>query len=528
MFLTGQATIDHSIRRRMEIPLDRESDTPLYQQIQDHLTHLIQAGTLAAHTRLPATRQLAEELGVNRITVSNAYAELEAAGLVYGQAGRGTYVSEIHPREEYAQKTGIEPGQSAEKPRVLWQDALAARIPSGTDAQWSQLLKLAHEPGVISFAGGVPDAETFPVEDFRSAMQTVFKRDGQSAMTYGAVQGYPPLRDSIAAFLREEGIPAAAEQILITSGSQQALSLVAMALLQPGDTVIVESPTYANAIQLFRFLRVQVLGVPMDAEGIRVDLLEHMLRHQTAQLIHTIPTFHNPSGTTMSGRRRRALLALAERHSLPVIEDDYIGGLRFEGPHEPSLKAMDQGGNVIHISTYSKMLMPGPRIGFVLSENPLLERLIDLKHQIDIGASDLIQRTLEAYIGDGRWRAHTRRVSRIYHKRRDAMAAALEKYFPPQAQWSVPRGGFFLWVRLPDQVSIRDLYQAAIARGTAFAPGPMFFPGEPAYPAFRLSFSQRTEAEIEEGIRRLGAVLEEMLGREQPVFAENAQRAELG
>ncbi|MBE0697628.1 MAG: PLP-dependent aminotransferase family protein [Anaerolineaceae bacterium] len=512
----------------MEISLDRESETPLYQQIQDYLTRLILDGTLAANTRLPATRQLATDLGVNRITVSNAYDELEAAGLVYVQSGRGTYVSSLNPQEHPAEKTGLKNGKTEPGPRVLWQDALAARIHPGADTQWSELLKLAHEPGVISFAGGVPDVETFPVDDFRSAMQTVFKRDGQAAMTYGAAQGYAPLRNAIAVFLREQGIAAEADQILITSGSQQALSLVAMALLQAGDTVIVESPTYANAIQLFQWLRVKVLGVPIDEEGIRVDLLEHLLKNQTAQLIYTIPTFHNPSGTTMSGRRRRALLALAGRYSLPIAEDDYIGGLQYEGPHEPSLKAMDPGGNVIHISTYSKMLMPGPRIGFVLTENPLLERLIDLKHQIDIGASDLIQRTLEAYIGDGRWRAHTRRVSRIYHQRRDAMVAALKEYFPPQAQWGVPKGGFFLWVRLPESISIRDVYQAAIENGVAFAPGPMFFPGEPAYPAFRLSFSQRTEEQIREGIRRLGKVLYEALGREKAVPSGNAQRIEVG
>jgi GntR family transcriptional regulator / MocR family aminotransferase len=511
----------------MEIPLDRESEIPLYQQIQVHLARLIQDGTLAVHSRLPATRQLAEELGVNRITVSNAYAELEAAGLVYGQSGRGTYVSVINAEINPGRKPGDDSEKSETGRRVLWQDALEARIHPSADPQWNQLLKLAHRPGVIYFAGGIADIETFPIEDFRSAMQTVFKRDGQAAMTYGTAQGYLPLREAITLFLHEQGITAAPEQLLITNGSQQALSLVAMALLQPGDTVIVESPTYANAIELFRWLRVQVLGVPIDEEGIRIDLLEHLLRQQTAQLIYTIPTFQNPSGTTMSGRRRRALLALAERYSLPIAEDDYIGGLRYEGPHEPSLKAMDPGGNVIHISTFSKMLMPGPRIGFVLSENPLLERLVELKHQIDLGASDLIQRALEAYIGDGRWRAHTRQVSRIYHKRRDAMVAALEKYCPPQAQWNIPKGGFFIWVRLPDGISIRELYLAAIGAGVAFAPGPMFFPGEPAYPAFRLSFSQRTEEQIDEGIRRLGKVLFAAFGQERATPPENSQRIEV-
>jgi GntR family transcriptional regulator / MocR family aminotransferase len=270
-----------------------------------------------------------------------------------------------------------------------------------------------------------------------------------------------------------------------------------------------------------------VVGVPMDEEGMRIDLLEHMLKSQPARLIYTIPTFHNPTGITMSGRRRRSLLALADRFSLPVLEDDYIGGLRYDGPHEPSLKAMDQAGNVIHISTYSKMLMPGPRIGFVLTEDPLLERLVSLKHQIDIGASDLIQRTLEAYIGDGRWRAHTRRVSRIYHRRRDVMAEAMQHHFPPQAQWTLPRGGFFVWVRLPGELSITDLYQSAVDAGVAFAPGPMFFPGEPPYPAFRLSFSQRSEEQIEEGIARLGHVLVHALDQVKPGTLRETQTIQI-
>jgi GntR family transcriptional regulator/MocR family aminotransferase len=496
----------------MEIPLDHDGAVPLYQQIQQHITRLILDGTLVPHTRLPATRQMAADLGVNRITVSAAYAGLEAAGLVYGQAGRGTFVSES-ANQELADEPRVESHALRPGKQALWQESLAAHPLPAADVQWRPLLQRAQEPGIISFAGGAPDVGTFPITDFRSAMQAVFKRDGQGAMNYGEVQGYAPLREAICDFLREQGIAATPNEILITSGSQQALSLAAMALLQPGDCVAVESPTYTNVIQLLQWLRVRVLGIPLDDEGMRVDLLERLVKSQPVQLVYTIPTFHNPTGTTMSGKRRRALLALAQRYSLPILEDDYIGGLRYEGAYEPSLKAMDREGNIIHISTYSKMLMPGPRIGFVLTQDPLLERLVMLKHQIDIGASDLIQRTLEAYIGEGRWRAHTRRVSRIYRQRRDAMVAAMEEFFPPQAQWTTPKGGFFIWVRLPEEVSIHDLYLSALEHGVAFAPGPMFFPGEPLYPAFRLSFSQRTEEQIHEGIRRLGEVLRETLGR---------------
>jgi GntR family transcriptional regulator/MocR family aminotransferase len=505
----------------MEIPLDRDAVIPLYQQIQRHIAHLIQEGALPPHSRLPATRRLAADLGVNRITVSSAYAELEAAGLVYAQTGRGTFVSAL--QEVNYQPVREEP--QSEWP--LWQQALDARPLPFTDARWRKLLGSAREPGVISFAGGVPDLETFPVEDFRKAMRAVFYRDGRTALDYGQVQGYPPLRDAIARFLGEQGIVVTSDEIFIASGSQQALSLVAMALVRPGDTVIVESPTYANAIQMFRWLDVRLLSVSTDDEGMRVDLLEHLLKHHQPRLVYTIPTFHNPTGTTLSGYRRRRLLALVKRYGLPLIEDDYIGDLRYDGPREPSLRALDHAGNVIHVSTFSKMLMPGPRVGFVLARGPLLERLIAVKRQTDLGTSGLIQRALEAYVGEGRWRAHTRRVSRIYKGRRDAMVAALARYLPPEAEWTVPKGGFFIWVRLPAWVSITDLYVAAIERRVAFAPGPLFFPGTPAYPAFRLSFSQQPPERILEGIERLGEALQVVLNRERPTPHPNHQFANL-
>jgi GntR family transcriptional regulator/MocR family aminotransferase len=501
----------------MEIPLDRDAATPLYQQIQQHIARLIREGALPAQARLPATRRLAADLGVNRITVSNAYAELEAAGLVYAQTGRGTFVCAPSPAPH---QTASEPHAPAQWP--LWQQALAAHpinTQSPLSARWSTLLARASEPGVISFAGGVPDLDTFPVEDFGRAMRAVLRRDGQMAMDYGSAQGYTPLRQAIANFLGQQGLVAAPDEVFIASGSQQALSLLGMALLRPGDTVIVESPTYANALRLFRWLEARLVGVPTDEGGLRVDLLEHLLQHHRPRLIYTIPTFHNPTGATLGGARRRALLALAQRHGTPIIEDDYVGDLRYDGPREPSLRALDRAGNVIHLSTFSKTLMPGPRVGFVLARGPLLERLVSLKRQTDLGTSDLIQRALEVYVGEGRWRAHTRRVSRVYRQRRDVMLATMQRCFPPQARWNTPQGGFFVWVRLPNGTSINDLYLAALERGVAFAPGPLFFPGAPAYPALRLSFSQGPSERITQGIERLGLAMHEILERTQSTSA---------
>lgn len=504
----------------MEIPLDRENPVPLYQQIQRHIALLIQEGALLPHTRLPATRTLAADLGVNRITVSNAYGELEAAGLVYTRTGHGTFVSTLPA----GARPAVPPAQPGRKP--LWQLDLDARPFPPTNGQWQRLLQRAQEPDIISFAGGIPDLDTFPVDDFRKALQTVLKRDGKAAMGYGPIQGYQPLRVAISSYLGEQGIAVPSDEIFIASGSQQALSLVAMALLRPSDTVVVESPTYSNAIQLFKWLDARLLGVPTDKDGMQVDLLEHLLRHHHPRFIYSMPNFQNPTGTTLTGHRRRHLLALAERYGLPIIEDDYVGDLRFDGAREPSLRALDQCGNVIHVSTFSKTLMPGPRVGFVLAQGPLLTQLVALKRRTDLGTSGLIQRALEVYVGEGRWRAHTRRVSRVYRQRRDAMIAAMTRYFPPEAKWTTPRGGFFVWVRLPAGISITDLFLASIERQVAFSPGPLFFPGSPEYPAFRLSFSEQTPERITAGIERLGQSLYDVLSREYPAGRQAISRVE--
>jgi GntR family transcriptional regulator/MocR family aminotransferase len=345
-------------------------------------------------------------------------------------------------------------------------------------------------------------------------------------MGYGPIQGYQPLRAAISSYLGEQGIAVPSDEVFIASGSQQALSLVAMALLRPGDTVVVESPTYSNAIQLFKWLDARLLGVPTDKDGMQVDLLEHLLQHHHPRFIYTMPNFQNPTGTTLTGHRRRYLLALAERYGLPIIEDDYVGDLRFDGAREPSLRALDQCGNVIHVSTFSKTLMPGPRVGFVLAQGPLLTQLVALKRRTDLGTSGLIQRALEVYVGEGRWRAHTRRVSRVYRQRRDAMIAAMTRYFPPEAKWTTPRGGFFVWVRLPTGISITDLFLASIERQVAFSPGPLFFPGSPEYPAFRLSFSEQTPERITTGIERLGKSLYDVLSREYPAGRQAISRVE--
>ena len=487
----------------MRIPLDRQSPEPLYQQIKTHLRQGILSGSLEADTRLPASRQLARDLGVNRITVENAYSELEADGLIFSRVGSGTYVLPPNPLP-LGSKT------SSETPWPLWQEAVQARI-AGARPTVAEMLKAAGHAHPISFASGISDTRQFPAEEFRKTIQSVMRRDGIAAMDYGERNGYGPLRESITHILASQGLQTRPENILITAGSQQAIALVAQVILKPGDVILVESPTYSQAIELFRALGFRIVGIPMDNQGMQVEKLEKLLQQHHPKLIYTIPNFHNPTGTCLSSARRRQLIVLSDRYNVPILEDDFVGDMRYDGRAQPSLKALDPGGQVIHISTFSKMLMPGLRVGFLVADGPVYASLLDFKRLSDVATATLIQRALEAYVTVGRYQAYLRRACLIYRKRRDAMLAAIDRYLPAGVTMEPPQGGLFLWVHLPDGLSTDELLPLACEEGVAFAAGSSFFPeGNCGQDWMRLNFVAPSEEEIGEGIKRLGRTIKRM------------------
>ena len=483
----------------MRIPIDRQSDVPLYQQIEIFLRHAILSGSLAPETRLPATRQLAKDLGVNRITVETAYAALEADGLILSRTGSGTYI--LPPVEL--------PTLEQTKNGTTWPQWQQELLEQERPAQRPEaLLHGSGHTDPIDFGGGSGDARLFPVEDYRKVIQTVLRRDGMSALDYGNYSGYLPLRQTIAHILASQGIPAQPEHVLVTAGSQQAIALVAQLLLQPGDTIVVESPTYAVALDLFHALGLNVIGIPMDAYGMQVELLEDVLKQHKPRLLYTIPNFHNPTGICLSGFRRRQLIALADRYNLPILEDDYVGDLRYDGHAQPALKSLDPGGRVIYASTFSKMLMPGLRVGFLVAEGPVYGSLVEYKHINDLTTSNLHQRSLEAYMNVGRYQAHLRRTCLLYRKRRDAMLEAINRYLPAAVTVTAPQGGLFLWLQLPQTVSAEKLLPIACEEGVAFAPGYRFYEDRLAGNRFiRLNFAGQPEEAIREGIRRLGKAM---------------------
>jgi GntR family transcriptional regulator/MocR family aminotransferase len=491
----------------MRIPLDKKSDVPLYHQIESYIRAGILSGSLPTDMRLPACRQLASDLGVNRTTVENAYAKLEADGLVFSRMGSGTYVLPINPIPQITKN-------KHDKKFPLWQESVQDRnILSKADMVDEQLQQAGH-PKPISFASGISDTRQFPIEEFRKVLQTVMRRDQISALEYGERNGYAPLREGIAHILASQGLQVHPENILITAGSQQAIFLASQVLLKPGDIVLVEEPTYSVAIDLFRALGFHIVGIPLDSHGMQVEKLEKLLQQHHPKLIYTIPNFHNPTGTCLSSARRRELIVLAERYNIPILEDDFVGDLRYEGHAQPSLKALDPGGQVIYISTFSKMLMPGLRVGFIVADGPVFESLLNFKRLSDLATSTLIQRALDAYVNVGRYQAYIRRSSQTFRKRRDVMLNAIKQHLPKAVSFDEPRGGLFIWLRLPKSLSAEKLLPLACKEGVAFVPGNYFFiDGISGDEWLRLNFASQPEEDIEEGIKRLGKAIRKLTGR---------------
>ena len=479
----------------MRMPLNSHSAQPLYRQIHSYLRQSILSGSLPPDTRLPATRQLAKDLGVSRITVENAYADLLADGLISTQVGSGTFVLPPYPMDFPTASHG---------PWPLWQQDFG-ELPPDRPMIDVHTHSRTH-PHPISFAGGTGDPSLFPIEEFRKTMALIMRQAPHSSLEYGDACGYLELRTAIAHILASQGIAVSPANVLITAGSQQAIALVLQVLLKSGDVILVESPTYGKAIELFRALNLRVISIPIDKDGMQTELLEGVLQAYHPKLIYTIPNFQNPSGASMSGRRRRELVSLASRYNIPILEDDFVGDLRYDGSAQPALKSLDTAGGVIYISTFSKMLMPGLRIGFAVAEGPVYAALVKRKQVQDLATSNLIQHALEAYVSIGRYQAHLRRSCQVYRKRRDAMAHAIARYLP-QIDVDVPQGGLFMWLRLPQKLAATELLPLAWKEGVDFALGGNYCADGSGSNCLRLNFAELSVEEIEEGIKRLGVAL---------------------
>lgn len=481
----------------LPVALNRESARPIYAQLKDELIRQMDEGLLAVGDRLPPSRELAEQLGIARISVVTAYEELKAEGYLEAHVGRGTFVAEREPQP--AEAPGGLTGAVREQNAVL-----------------RDLLRLAARPGVIDFSQGTPAESFLPVELIRTAIDTVLSRDGAEAIAYEEPEGYGPLRDAVARMLAGYGMQAASDDVLITGGCQQALDLAVQALLNPRDVLLTANPTYPGMLDIARARGVTPVGVPVDENGMRTDVLDSLIREHRPRLLYVAPTYHNPTGSVMPLHRRRHLLSIVAEHRLPVLEDGVYEDLSYAGSPPPPLKALDEHGLVLYASSFSKVLLPGMRIGYLLAGGRLHRRLVRVKAAADICTPSLNQRAIHLALANGQLAEHIAHVQQVCQARRAAMLEALTVHLPG-ARWQEPRGGLYLWLELPaDGPSATELYVHAVQAGVAFAPGPLFYLDGRGAHHLRLNMVAHPPEIATEGAARLGGAWRELAAGYEP------------
>lgn len=387
------------------------------------------------------------------------------------------------------------------------------RVPAdGTDAVGA-ILKAAADPKIISFAGGLPAPELFPVEGMKKATDKVYAEHGQQALQYGAAKGVTELRELILKRVKEkENVDAKLENVMVTTGSEQAIDLVGKAFVNPGDTVLVEEPTYLCALDVFRSYGANFVSVPMDEDGMKMDALEEALKaHPETALVYTVPNFQNPTGRTMPAERRKKFAELAAKYDVPVLEDNPYGDIRFAGEHVPSVKSFDHAGKVFYMSTFSKILAPGFRLGWLVADPKVIEKLTVLKQSADLHTDNLVQYVVTEFFNENDVDAHVKEISDLYGKRKQLMIDGIKKYFPKDVKYTDPEGGMFLWVEVPGVTDTVELFKQCLEHNVAFVPGDPFFAGKPQPGTFRLNYSNMQEDQIEVGLKRLGEALSQAL-----------------
>jgi len=398
-----------------------------------------------------------------------------------------------------------------------WEYRYAQRMKGMKSSIVREILKITSQPDVISFAGGMPAPELFPLKEIEQACVKVLRKHGSSALQYSISEGYVPLREFIVQKMARYNIMATVDNVLITTGSQQGLDLVARVLVDPGDVIIVEAPTFVGALQSFTAYQASYASVPLDDEGMMVDVLEQKIVETHPKFMYVLPNFQNPAGVTLSKNRRERLVTLAHQYGVPILEDDPYGELRFEGEHlEPLvvLSARQNGqqsgyfeGDVIYMSTFSKTLAPGLRLGWVVAPVEVIKKLVQAKQGADLHTSTFDQMMAYEVVSDGFLDEHVKEIKETYRQRRDAMLTAMDQRFPDGTTWTRPQGGLFLWVRLPEGVDCEELIKEAIEQKVAFVPGTAFYADGSGHDSLRLTFATCPSDMIDEGIKRLGKAI---------------------
>lgn len=459
--------------------LEKDKDSPLYIQLYEAIREAIEEETLESE-KLPSIRTLAKQLGVNNVTVVNAYKQLEQDNYIYTVKGSGTFIKQ----PSFSQENNLVEEGDMEL-------MLSGIFP---------LLKNS-----IDFASVSPTPELFPIEEFKKSLVEVLDRDGGQAFLYPEITGFGPLRESISQFLSEHySISTTKDQILITSGGQQGLDIISKTLIQQGDVILVENPTYPGAFAAFQSRGARILGIPMDDEGIDLDELKSYVKRYRPKFIYLMPNYHSPTTICYSETRKKEVLRLAREYGFYIIEDDFLTDLSFSDEKRLPLKTLDRFDQVIFIKSFSKIFMPGVRIGFMTLPKALVRDIIKAKHTTDISSSGYLQRAFDLYLRKGFWRGHIDKITSFYRGRYGLMISGLEKLKPLGISYLEPRGGLSVWVSLPEGFDAMDLYEECSKRGLAIVPGKVFFTDDKDSEKYiRLSFSAVGEDEIKKGLEIL-------------------------
>jgi GntR family transcriptional regulator/MocR family aminotransferase len=480
---------------------DRAGGEPLYRQLEDHLRALVETGRLPAGERLPATRELAASLGLGRNTVAQAYEALCDDGLLMAHVGQGTFVA---PRPRSAPGEEPSPGHA-----FAWEGLLAARTRRLALPESASMPR----PIRIDFRGGGVDAPSAPQVELRRAYSRALARHGTALAEHRDPMGWPGLREAVARALVSRGIGASPDEVMITGGAQQALDLVGRCLVDPGDAVVIEQPGYFAAGVAFAASGAHLVGVDVDDEGLRTADLARLLRSRRVKLVYVTPAVQCPSGVVMSDARREELLALADEHQTPVVEDDYDSELRVGAPPRPALKTRDPAGQVIYVGTFSKAVLPGLRIGYLVAPAPLLRRMALARVACDLGTSVIGQAALAELLEAGDLERHVRRARRLYAARLALLDEALAAELPQGGSWSLPAGGNTLWLRLPPQADPDAVWRAMQAEGIAAPRGDLFFVDGRGKDHFMLGVAGLDEEGIAAGAAALGRIVKRAVGR---------------
>ncbi len=477
---------------------------PLARRIANHFRSGILGGEYGVGARLPTVRSVAARLGTTPQTVAAAYRILSEQGLVRPRVGAGTVV---------LPQSGVVETDEAPAARPAQRLPLVAPLATPSFHEtYRRLLHLDREAVSGGFASYTPALELYPGEA-TALLRSLLRRDGPRLFQMGGPEGDAGLRGAVSHLLVAAGSTVTPKDVVITSGAQEGLALAFRALAAPGDTVVVESPTYLGALEALVTGGVRVVGVPVGPDGVDPDEVSSVVSRVGAKVFYTMPSFQNPTGHTMSLTRRRRLLAVARRHGLVLVEDAAAVDLHYDGPPPPSLLALDRDGLVVHVGTFSKTLFSGIRLGYVIARGPLLEPLLRLKYVTNVHVPLLLQRLGQAFLAGRRWRSHLARVRPAYRARRDAMLSALGRELGGRAAWTAPGGGFSLWLTLPPELDAADLFRLTFERGVSFVPGPVFFPEAVQHHTLRLCFSSAAPEQISRGVAALADALREAAGR---------------